>query len=184
MREWRADDHETFIAMNQDEQVMRHFPSLMTREESLALVTRIEEHFTQHGFGWWAIEPDAGQPVSGFIGFVGLAVPRFEADFTPCVEVGWRLRTDAWGHGYATEAATAAVDYGFEQLGLAEIVSFTTVANERSRGVMRRLGMTHDRADDFDHPLLAADDPVRPHVLYRLSREDWAAYRATRGRSR
>lgn len=176
MREWRAHDHETFIAMNQDETVMRHFPRLITPEESLDFIRRAEEHFAEHGFGLWAVEPQADQPVAGFIGFVGLSVPRFEAAFTPCVEVGWRLRADAWGRGYATEAATAAVDFGFE-LGLSEIVSFTTVANDRSRAVMRRLGMTHDPAEDFEHPSVPPGHPIRPHVLYRLSRDAWGTGR-------
>jgi len=104
---------------------------------------------------------------------IGLAEPRFEAHFTPAVEVGWRLAREHWGNGYAVEGACAAVAFGFEQLGLDEIVSFTTVANEPSRRVMERLGMTHDAAGDFQHPLLAPDDPIRPHVLYRLPRAVW-----------
>ena len=102
-----------------------------------------------------------------FVGFTGLAVPSFEAPFTPAVEVGWRLARPAWGHGYATEAARASLAYGFGELGLEEVVSFTSVGNARSRAVMERLGMTHDRAGDFQHPLLAPGDPLRPHVLYR-----------------
>ena len=106
----------------------------------------------------------------GFIGFTGLAGVTFEAHFTPAVEIGWRLARAAWGHGYATEAARAAAAFAFGTLGLDELVSFTTAGNERSRAVMRRLGMTHDPADDFDHPALAAGDPLRRHVLYRLPR--------------
>jgi RimJ/RimL family protein N-acetyltransferase len=105
-----------------------------------------------------------------FIGFVGLAETRFEAHFTPAVEVGWRLARDYWGCGYASEGARAAIAFGFDQLGPGEVVSFTTVGNERSRKVMERLGMTRDPGDDFDHPLLAHADPLRPHVLYRLRR--------------
>lgn len=108
-----------------------------------------------------------------FLGFVGLAVPSFAAPFTPCIEVGWRLAPEAWGHGYATEGAREAVRFGFERLGLAQIVSFTVPANVRSRAVMERLGMTHDPADDFDHPNLPEGHPLRSHVLYRLARRAW-----------
>lgn len=173
LRWWADDDLAPFADLNADPEVMEHFPGAMSLDESAAMVERIHAHFEQHGYGLWAVEPVTGQPVSGFIGFVGLAVPRFEADFMPCVEVGWRLRRDAWGHGYATEAARAALAYGFTELGLDEIVSFTTVRNERSRAVMERLGMTHDPAEDFESPNVPEGHPVRPHVLYRMSRERW-----------
>jgi len=143
---------------------MEFFPKLLDRMESDAAVARINEHFDRHGFGMWAIELPGVTP---FIGFVGLAVPRFKAHFTPCVEIGWRLAVEHWGRGYATEAARAALDFGFENLHLDEIVSFTVPANLRSRRVMERLGMTHSPADDFDHPLLAEGHPLRRHVLYR-----------------
>jgi ribosomal-protein-alanine N-acetyltransferase len=173
LRRWTDTDVVPFARMNADPDVMVHFPAALTLADTTAMVGRIHDHFEEHGYGLWAVEPLAGQPVSGFVGFVGLAVPRFEADFMPCVEIGWRLRRDAWGRGYATEAAQAALAYGFTDLGLREIVSFTTVANLRSRAVMERLGMTHDPADDFEHPNVPETHPVRPHVLYRLSRERW-----------
>jgi ribosomal-protein-alanine N-acetyltransferase len=134
-------------------------------------VVRIEGHFAEHGYGLWAVEvrPHDGAPVTGFVGFVGLAVPAFEAAFTPCVEIGWRLARGAWGQGYATEGARAALRFGFDVAGIDEIVSFTTVENARSRAVMGRLGMTRDPADDFEHPGLPVEDPLRPHVLYRLA---------------
>jgi RimJ/RimL family protein N-acetyltransferase len=137
----------------------------MTPEQSVAHVQRIGEHFDEHGFGLWAVEVVDG---AAFVGFVGLAVPAFEAPFTPCVEIGWRLARDAWGHGYATEAAHAALDYAFGPAALDEVVSFTTVTNAPSRAVMERLGMHRDPADDFDHPNLDAGHPLRPHVLYRI----------------
>ena len=173
LRRWTDADREPFAVMNADPRVMEHFPGLVTRSDSDAFADRIDQHFRDHGFGLWAVEPLPGQAVYGFMGFVGLAVPGFEAPFTPCVEVGWRLRHDAWGHGYATEAAQAALTYGFDVVGLPQVVSFTTVANLRSRAVMERLDMSHDPADDFDHPRLPAGDPIRPHVLYRLPRERW-----------
>ena len=172
MRGWRDSDRGPYAAMNADPRVMEHFPGTMTRAESEAHAERVDEHFAEHGFGLWAVEvPGEGE----FIGFVGLAVPRFEEHFTPAVEVGWRLAAPWWGHGYATEAAREAVRFGFEDAGLVEIVSFTAPANERSRAVMRRIGMTHDPADDFDHPALPPGHRLRRHVLYRLRRDDWRA---------
>jgi RimJ/RimL family protein N-acetyltransferase len=162
LRRWTQPDRGPFAELNADPRVMEHFPSVLTRAASDAMVERIEAHFERHGFGLWAVEVIDQAP---FIGFVGLAVPAFEAHFTPCVEVGWRLATQFWGRGYATEAARACVAFAFDQAGLLEIVSMTVPENIRSRRVMERLGMTHAPADDFDHPTLPDH---RRHVLYRL----------------
>ena len=167
MRRWRDEDRDPFAAMNADAEVMEHFPALLSREQSDGFVDRIEEGFEAHGYGLWALEVrESGQ----FIGFTGLVLQTFEAPFTPAVEVGWRLAKAAWGHGYAIEAARRAVRYGFDEAGLDEIISMTTVRNTRSRKVMERLGMTRDIADDFYFPGIAEDNPLRPHVLYRLKR--------------
>ena len=160
-------DREPFAALNADPVVMEHFPGTLSRAESDAFVEMIEAHFATHGFGLWAVELPDRAP---FLGFVGLSVPRFDAHFTPAVEVGWRLAREFWGAGYATEAARAAVADGFKTFGLEEIVSFTVPANVRSIAVMERLGMTHDPADDFEHPNLPVGHPLRQHVLYRLRR--------------
>jgi RimJ/RimL family protein N-acetyltransferase len=167
LRRWRAADKPVFAEMNRDPRVMEFFASALTAEESDAMVNRIEAAFDGNGFGLWAVE--AVGPGT-FLGFVGLSVPQFDAPFMPAVEVGWRLAADAWGHGYATEAASASLAFGFETAGLDEIVSFATVGNTRSRRVMERIGMTHDPADDFDYPRLPVDSPLRPHVLYRIRR--------------
>jgi RimJ/RimL family protein N-acetyltransferase len=155
---------------------MRHFPATLARVESDALVARIRSHFAEHGFGLWAVEV-AGEAL--FVGFIGLAIPSFEAHFTraeqPAVEVGWRLARTAWCRGFATEGAAAALRFGFEQLHLREIVSMTVPANERSRRVMERLGMRRRPEEDFDHPKLPVSSPLRRHVLYRLAAEDWRA---------
>lgn len=144
---------------------MEHFPALLSRAETEAAIDRIEAHFEQRGFGLWAAELcDSGE----FIGYIGLAVPRFEAAFTPCVEIGWRLAREHWGKGLATEGARAAAKYAFEDIGLKELVSFTVPENMRSRRVMEKLGMTYDPEDDFDYPLLVESHPMRRHVLYRL----------------
>ena len=111
--------------------------------------------------------------MASFIGFIGLSIPQFEAHFTPCVEIGWRLARAEWGKGYASEGARAALAFGFERLGLAEIVSFTAVSNLRSRRVMERIGMQRRAAEDFDHPNLPEGHPLRRHVLYRIAREAW-----------
>jgi ribosomal-protein-alanine N-acetyltransferase len=166
LRPWRDADLEPFAALNADPRVMEFFPKQLSREQSDAVATRIRIHFVQHGFGLWAVELPASAP---FIGFVGLSVPSFEAHFTPCIEVGWRLAYEHWGRGLASEAARAALEFGFSSLGLAEIVSFTTRTNQRSMRVMERIGMTRRPEDDFNHPALAEDHPLRRHVLYRTS---------------
>lgn len=167
LRRWRPEDREPFAALNADPAVMEHFVACPTRAESDDLVDRIEDTFDREGYGLWAVEVVAD---GSFAGFVGLWPATFDAAFTPAVEVGWRLARHAWGSGYATEAAQAALRDGFERLGLDEIVSFTTVGNVRSRRVMEKIGMTHDPADDFDHEAVPVDHPLRRHVLYRLAR--------------
>ena len=171
LRRWCATDREPFAALNADPRVMEHLPGPLSREQSDDLAARIEAHFEQHGFGLWAVEITGIVP---FAGFIGLSIPYFEAHFTPCVEIGWRLVAEHWGRGYATEGARAALAFGFEQLRLAEVVSFTVPSNLRSRRVMERLGMTRNPADDFDHPALPEGHPLRRHVLYRLDRPDLA----------
>jgi RimJ/RimL family protein N-acetyltransferase len=172
LRRWREADLEPFAALNAHPQVMEHFPAPMTREQSDDLVRRIEVGFEEHGYGLWALEVLA---TGEFIGFTGLSNPSFEAHFTPAVEIGWRLARSAWGNGYAPEAARAALAFGFDKVGLKEVVSFTAIPNVRSQSVMRKIGMTHDPADDFDHPRLSPDSPLHRHVLWRISAERWQA---------
>jgi len=157
--------------MNADPEVMRHFPAPLSRAESDAMVDRMEAQFGERGFGLWALEVAA---TGDFIGFTGLSTPRFPAPFMPAVEIGWRLARFGWGNGYATEAARRALRFGFDQMDLSEVVSFTAVGNVRSRAVMERLGMTRDPADDFDHPRVPEGSPLRRHVLYRLSADHWS----------
>ncbi|PPK98172.1 RimJ/RimL family protein N-acetyltransferase [Kineococcus xinjiangensis] len=168
LRRWREDDLDPFAALNADPEVMEHFPAPLDRAASDALAARCDSHLAGHGWGLWAVEVAEGADAGRFAGFTGLAVPSFEAPFTPCVEVGWRLARWAWGRGYATEAARRALAVGFDDLGLPEVVSFTATANTRSQAVMRRLGLRRDPADDFDHPALPAGHPLRRHVLFRL----------------
>jgi RimJ/RimL family protein N-acetyltransferase len=168
LRPWRDDDLAPFAALNADPRVMEFFPKVLDRAESDARAVRISEDLDRNRYGLWAVELPG---IADFIGFVGLGATRFEAHFTPCVEIGWRLAFDYWGHGYATEAARAALDFGFRNLGLDEIVSFTSVVNLRSRRVMERLGMSYSPADDFEHPLVAEGHALRRHVLYRCRGE-------------
>lgn len=148
---------------------MQHFPSVMTERETAKMIARIEQGFEENGFGLWALEHlSAGT----FLGFTGLVAPNFEAHFTPAVEVGWRLAREHWGNGYASEAAKEALRFGFDEIGLEEIVSFAIPANTRSIRVMESIGMTHDPGGDFDHPNVT-DERLRRHVLYRMPKELW-----------
>jgi RimJ/RimL family protein N-acetyltransferase len=167
LRRWVPADREPFAALNADPRVAEHLPASLSRQESDALAARIEAHFEEHGFGLWAVEV---RGVAPFAGFTGLSNPAFQSHFTPCVEIGWRLAAPYWGNGYASEAARAALAFGFDRLGLGEIVSFTVPGNSRSRRVMQRIGMRHDPKDDFDHPALPEGHPLRRHVLYRIAR--------------
>src|SRR4051812_6553342 len=169
MRGWTASDRDAFVAMNADPEVMEHFPATMSRAESDAFVERVERGFGIHGFGLWVLElRESGE----FLGFTGLSVPRFHAPWMdereqPVVEVGWRLVRSAWGRGLASEAAREACRFGFEDVGRAEIVSFTVTGNLRSQAVMRRLGMT--RIAEYDHPVVG--HPALPSVAFLLTRE-------------
>ncbi|MFF4218165.1 GNAT family N-acetyltransferase [Streptomyces nondiastaticus] len=163
LREWRDSDLAPWAAMNADPEVRRYFPDVLTPERSAASAARFQDDLGRRGWGWWAVEAVA---TGEFIGFAGLDPVEEHVPFTG-VEAGWRLARPAWGHGYATEAALAVVTFGFESLGLPEILAVTTATNLRSRAVMRRIGMTHDPADDFDDPEVP-EGPLRRNVVYRL----------------
>jgi RimJ/RimL family protein N-acetyltransferase len=174
LRQWRESDREPFAALNADPVVTEHFLSPLTREQSDDLVDWFTAKIDERGWGFWALEV---RETGEFIGFTGLSVPSFEAHFTPAVEIGWRLVKEAWGNGYATEAAKAALAYGFGPAGLEEIVSFTATTNLPSQRVMQRIGMTHDEADDFDHVRIPDGHRLQRHVLYRINRAQWEATR-------
>jgi ribosomal-protein-alanine N-acetyltransferase len=174
LRGWTPGDRAPFAEMNADPEVMEHFPSALTRSASDAFVDRIEQHFADRGYGLWAVEADGA-----LVGFTGLAVPRFHADWMddreqPVLEVGWRLRRSAWGRGYATEAGRAALTFAFDVLGREEVVSFTVTGNARSRAVMERLGMRHLTA--YDHPIEGG--PSLPSVCYLLDRAEHVPWEA------
>lgn len=175
LRQWDKVDLPDFARINADPQVMRYFPAVLDRAQSDALAEGIRTRLRDTRFGLWALELPGKLR---FAGFVGLSVPAYTTHFTPCVEIGWRLARCCWGQGYATEAASRVLDYAFDALALVEVVSFTARQNLPSRAVMRRLGMQHDVAGDFPHPLLATGHPLSHHVLYRLPRQTWLARRA------
>lgn len=170
LRGWRDTDKPAYARLNADPEVMRHFPSTLTAEQSDEMVDRMARAWAERGYGLWAVER---LDTREFIGFVGLSSPGFVAHFTPCIEVGWRLAQAHWGVGFAPEAARVALDWGWQHLHPpgGQFVSFTTEGNVKSRRVMEKLGMTHDPSDDFDHPLLP-HWPGRRHVLYRIGRPD------------
>ena len=164
MRRWRESDRDPFAALNGDPETLKFFPATMDRAESDALVNRIEDSFERQGFGLWALEVTAtGQ----FIGFTGLNPLPDDVPGGGGMEIGWRLVKHAWHHGYATEAARAALAVAFDGAGLTEIWSMTAVLNEPSQAVMRRIGLTEIAR--FDHPRVPAG-ALRPHVMYHLAR--------------
>ncbi len=167
-------DREPFFELNTHPSVVESLGSSPTRTESDAMVDRFTAEMDREGWGLWAVEVVGGP---AFVGMVGLHRVRAELPCAPAVEVGWRLRPDQWGHGYATEAAAASLAFGFDQGGLAEIVAFTTTINTRSQAVMARIGMTHDTEGDFDHPSVPEGSPLRRHVLYRISAPTWSTPR-------
>lgn len=174
LRAWQEDDIEPFADLCADPVVMQYFPEPMSRENSEQLVRRCIAKQEQDGFCMAPIEVKA---TGEFLGLVGLNRPTYAAPlpFDPCVEIGWRMKQTAWGKGYATEAAREWLRFGFETIGLDEIVAFTIPTNLPSRKVMERIGMTQDLEGDFLHPSLEPDHPIARHVLYRLSSASWLA---------
>ena len=163
LRDWSDADLPLFAAMNADPAVMEFFPGVLTPEQTASFYRRIREEFAGYGYGLYAVERKSDRC---FIGFTGLHWARFEADFTPCVELGWRLCREAWGRGFAPEAAAAVLDYAFGLLGMTEIHSFTAAVNLRSQRVMEKIGM--ERVGRFDHPALPPGSPLSEHLLYRI----------------
>lgn len=164
LRRWRESDRPAFRILNADPLVMATLVAPLSADESDALMDRIEAHFDRHGYGLWCVDLE-GEP----IGFTGLSVPWFREG----VEIGWRIRSERWGRGYAPEAAREVLRFAFEEGGLAEVISFTAVANTKSRRVMDKLGLTYDPDGDFEHPSVPVGNPLRPHVLYRIDRTTW-----------
>jgi RimJ/RimL family protein N-acetyltransferase len=174
LRQWRESDREPFAAMNADPVVMEFFPALQSRADSDRSIDRWQAELAERGWSNWAAEL---RSTGAFIGFVGLSVPKRLLPFSPCVEIGWRLARAHWRQGFATEGARAALRVGFEQVGLDEIVSFTSMLNVRSRAVMERIGM-RDTRQQFEHPGVPEGHALRLHCLYRLTRHEWSGQTA------
>ncbi|WDV44719.1 GNAT family N-acetyltransferase [Clostridiaceae bacterium M8S5] len=165
LRDWQEEDIPIFCNMNKDKEVMQYLPKVLTEEETKNFYNVIKKEFSDKGYGLYAVESKEKRE---FIGFVGFHIATFHIDFTPCVEIGWRIRREDWGKGYATEAAKACIDYGFEVLGFKEVYSFTYVINEPSQKVMQKIGLEYVKK--FNHPNLDLNNPLSPHVLYKIER--------------
>jgi RimJ/RimL family protein N-acetyltransferase len=170
LRRWRESDLEPFSVINADPIVMEFYPRTFSLKETRAAIEKIEADFDSHGFGLWALEL---RKTSRFIGYVGLSRPTFQAHFTPCIEIGWRISKEHWGKGFATEAAREVIRDAFERLQLGEVVSYTAAVNARSIRVMEKISMLRNKQDDFLHPLIEDDHPLKPHVLFRLPKIHW-----------
>ena len=157
--------------MNADPAVMEHFPKVLTPAESLEMMRRLDRAIERNGYGFWAVQIIHSGELAGFVGLQQVTDPAL--DFAPAIEVGWRLDRRFWGQGIASEAAAAAIGFAFTELGAEELLAYTAARNERSQALMRRLGMRRDEADDFLHPSIEPDDPIAPHVLYRIERSAW-----------
>ena len=169
MRQWLPADREPFARLSADPQVMRYFPTMMNRQEADSFADRMQGKMQANGWGFWVLERKSdGQ----FLGFTGLNNPPAELPFSPCVEIGWRLTRESWGLGYASEAATRALDFAFEKLDTDKVYAFTAVPNERSAAVMRRIGMT-DTGERFMHPAVPEGHELQEHLLYAITREQW-----------
>jgi [ribosomal protein S5]-alanine N-acetyltransferase len=173
LRAWLEEDVEPFSRINADPEVMKFFPGPLSKVETERFVSAIENHFNEKGFGLYAVDELAS---CDFIGFIGLNTATFESDFTPCVEVGWRLSPEYWGKGFATEGALACLKKGFQEFSLEEIVSFTSAINNRSVAVMKRIGLKYRM--DFDHPRLDPKSQLCKHALYSLTRMEYETQRA------
>ncbi|MCB0512951.1 MAG: GNAT family N-acetyltransferase [Bacteroidetes bacterium] len=170
LRTWVDEDLESMLAINQDPKVMEYFPSLQDLDMTKNFIAKVNAHFKNHGYSLYAaVRKDTNE----FIGFIGLLIADFESHFTPATEIGWRLSSNHWGQGFATEGAKAVLDYAFRELKIPEIVSFTAAGNAKSIRVMQKIGLQHNEADDFNHPKLDDKSPLKRHVLYRLSRNDY-----------
>ncbi|MBH5317106.1 GNAT family N-acetyltransferase [Paenibacillus sp. GSMTC-2017] len=166
LRDWKDTDLEPFSRLNGDKEVMAYFPKTLSVEETKLFYQTITDEFMQCGYGLYAVEVKESK---AFIGFIGFHKAIFEADFTPCIEIGWRLKREAWGNGYATEGAAACLQYGFNVLGFNDVYSFTADINTSSKGVMEKIGMSYIR--DFNHPKVEKDSPLYKHVLYHARKK-------------
>jgi RimJ/RimL family protein N-acetyltransferase len=162
-RQWRKTDIDEMSLINSDKDVMEFFPNTQSFKETREFVERMQKHYNEKSFCYFAVEISKSNE---FIGFVGMSVPRIEFDFSPCIDLGWRLKKSAWGNGYATEAASACINYAFENLDIEELVAMAPKINTKSIHVMEKIGMTHVK--NFKHPLLKSYPTLEECVLYKI----------------
>ena len=170
LRTWKKEDADPYFKINQDPKVIEHLPSSLTIDQVNDFIDRKNIHQEKYRYSLWAVE---SKESSALMGFIGLNYTDWKSHFTPAVEVGWRLGSQYWGNGFATEGAQASLEYGFKTCGLKEIVAYTVPKNSRSIRVMEKISMKHDRNGDFTHPKLAADHPLSQHILYRLTADEY-----------
>lgn len=176
LRNWKKSDLLPFFQLNADSRVMEFYAKTLSRKESDALAEQIQRNATKYPYGFWAVEVPG---ISSFIGYIGLNYWDLQMDFSPCVDIGWRIAFPYWGFGYALEGAQEVLRYGFENIELDEIVSMATIGNFRSQRLMKRLAMEHDPKENFHHPKLLKRDPLSMRVLYRLSKQNWFSHNKT-----
>lgn len=162
-RDWNEQDLNEFRIMNKDTRVMEYFKKILNKEETDRFYNAIQDEFRNYGYGLYAVETRHN---NDFIGFIGFHWANFNSQFTPCIEIGWRLKYEAWGNGFATEGAKACLKYGFDTLGFNKIYSFTSKINLPSENVMKKVGMV--KVMEFEHPNIMENNPLRKHVLYSI----------------
>ncbi len=160
-RNWLTEDIEILSALNADSEVMEFFPSIQTREQSEKFIAQMQNEFGEKGFCYFAVDQ---LDTNELIGFIGIHEHTFESDFTPCIDIGWRLKRSVWYQGFATEGAKRVLEYAFNELKIEKIVSFTPIINTPSENVMKKLGLKRLRT--FDFPLFKNDDRLRECVMY------------------
>ncbi len=169
LRQWKQEDYPAFAKLNADPEVMKYYPEMLNEKDSNDMAQRFEALLAYRGWGFWVVEK---LDEKKFMGFVGLHEPTYDLPITPCVEIGWRLAKEYWGYGYASEAAKASLAVAFKKLDLPEVYSFTSVLNKKSQAVMEKLGMVNMK-QNFDHPMIPKDSPLREHVLYKIDKQGW-----------
>ena len=165
-RNWVMEDLSEFSEINQDDNVMEYFPAKLSKDETKQFIIRLQDHYKEFGHNFYAVELLTNKEL---IGFIGLADTRMNLDFTPCKEIGWRLKRSTWNKGLATEGAKRVLEYGFNDLNINEIVSFTAKVNLKSEHIMKKIGMT--KVKEFVHPKIDANHVLNPHVLYKIERD-------------
>ena len=175
-RKWKEEDIKIFSDMNSDPTVMEYFPKILTEKESKQLYEKIVMDLDKNSYGLWAVELKNSNQ---FIGFIGFNYTTFKSDFTPCLEIGWRIKKEEWGKGYATEGAKASLNYGYHELGLDEIYSFTSKINQRSEKVMIKIGL--NKIGEFEHPNIEEGNKLRRHVLYKIVKNEYLCVNVRHG---